>query len=224
MDLFNILLEKITEYAYLAIVLLLSSTGLGVPVPEDLVVIAAGVLSQREQIAAPIGAWLSAFAGVVISDCALFFIGEHFGKAVLHRRSIKRLLHPRRVLRAHRQVHEHGAWMIFAARFIPGSRTATLLISGMMHLSRWKAFFADTTGAAMSVSVQFGLGWWFASNWSLLMEHRPVVLAAGAGLGLLVLGVYAVWRWRCPATRGRGVSLREFKKRHRWGRPVEPSG
>jgi membrane protein DedA with SNARE-associated domain len=80
--------------------------------------------------------------------------------------------------------------MIAASRFIPGTRYPVLLITGMMHLPRWKVLLADGSAAVVTVSLQMFIGWWLAhavANVGQLMEyHMPI------GLGMLAIGVLLV--------------------------------
>lgn len=164
-------------------------TGAGVPISEEIITLAAGFLVYHA-VLDPVLGWITCYVGILVADMIAVYIGWHFGKAVLHRRWIKRLLHPRRVLWAKHQVHEHGAWMIAASRFIPGTRYPVLLITGMMHLPRWKVLLADGSAAVVTVSLQMFIGWWLAhavANVGQLMEyHMPI------GLGMLAIGVLLV--------------------------------
>jgi membrane-associated protein len=174
-------------------------TGVGVPVTEEIITVFAGWLIYHGTLD-PITAWLVCYVGVVIADAMTFYIGWHFGKALLHRRWVKRLLHPKRVLWAHHQVREHGAWMIVASRFIPGMRYATVLISGMMRLERWKYFTAEMSSAAVTVALHLGIGYWLGRMTldfdEAMKKEGPFALAlAGVGV-LLILGYFGVRRMR----------------------------
>ena len=204
LEAFDYLLQQITalaDYAGLSIFVLLVAGGMGVPVSEDIIVLAAGVLAHREVVTPMWWAWLLCYGGVVISDWMVVYIGRHFGKAILHRRWFKRLIHPRRLLWARRQVHDHGAWVVAASRFIPGFRWPTLFISGTMHLKLWKFAIFDCVAAALSVTIQFMLGWLFSSSVGTLMEYRYELSIGLAAFGLGVLVTYFTYRFRTRAER-----------------------
>lgn len=184
----------LSDHAYIGIPMILIATAFGFPMPEDILVIAAGVLAERGVIELSY-AWFACYISILIADSITLYIGWHFGKAVLHRKFIKRMIHPRRVLWARRQVQEHGAWVVFAARFIPGSRLPVVLISGMMHISRVKFLIADASGLILSVSIQLALGWVFSKSIDQFMHHRTEILLGIAGIGILVLLGYTIYRY-----------------------------
>lgn len=77
--------------AYGAILGILLACGLGVPVPEDIILIAAGILAGLENISLT-GALIAGFCGVLAGDIILFFLGRKFGKRVLSSLSSKKSL------------------------------------------------------------------------------------------------------------------------------------
>lgn len=191
---FNNLLALLSQHAYVGLFAIVLGSAVGLPIPEDVPVIAAGMLAERGVITLG-GAWVGCYLAVLTADTITLYIGWHFGKAVLHRRWAKRMIHPRRMLWARRQVHDHGAWVIFAARFIPGSRLPVLLFAGMMHIRRWKFFLADGIGLIFSVSIQLTIGWYFSKSISKFIEYREEMLTLLAMIGVGVLVAYGVWRW-----------------------------
>lgn len=185
--------------AYLAILVVLIISGVGVPISEEIVVIAAGV-AVHEELIGWFWAWVVCYVGILIADSIVIYLGSHFGKAFLHRRWVKRLLHPRRLLHAKHQVHDHGPWVIIASRFIPGSRWPTLLIAGMMHMPYWKCILADGIAASVSVTVQLLLGYYLAKlsrDLKLLDEFTEFSALGGLAIGLAILLIYMLYRrWR----------------------------
>jgi membrane protein DedA with SNARE-associated domain len=190
----------------IALFAVLVITGAGVPITEEVITVFAGVLVHRNGgLNFAIAVWLVCYVGIVIADMITVYLGWHFGRAVLHRRWVKRLLHPRRVMWAHHQVQDHGAWMIAASRFIPGMRYPVLLMAGMMHLPRWKFLTADCLAAVVTVSLQIFIGWWLArvaTNFDDVMKREGPITLALAGVGVvLVIGYFVIRR-----LRGRGAA------------------
>lgn len=184
--------------AYLLMYVVLVTTGAGIPISEELVTMLAGVLAYNGVIDV-MPAWICCYLGIMTADSIIVYIGWHFGKAVLHRRWVKRLLHPRRVLWARHQILEHGAWMIVFSRFIPGTRYATLLIVGMMHIPRWKFLLADGTTAMVTTSVQMAVGFYLAhlfSDWQQVLEYRWAIATITAAVGVAMIIGYVIIRRR----------------------------
>ncbi len=207
------------HWAYLTIFVLLVISGSGLPIAEEIVTVAAGVLVYNDVIdLAP--AWILCYSGVLIADWIVVWIGRHFGRAVLHRKWVKRILHPRRLLHAHHHVHEHGPWVVAVSRFVPGSRWATLLICGMAHLPRWKVMTADALSALVTVTAQIAVGYYLSAlAGSDLRLHEWLAIGGIALAAALIVG-YVVWYRR----RGRGqaprkpIRLGRFKHLRRRGR------
>ncbi len=115
----------LSTYGPFAVFLLLMLTGIGVPLGEDLVIIPAGILIGTGAL----DPWLTAlcaYLGVVSSDFMWFALCWTYGTPLLHKRWFKRLVHPRKLLELKHQIEHRGAWVVFIARFIPGSRTPTI--------------------------------------------------------------------------------------------------
>jgi membrane protein DedA with SNARE-associated domain len=153
--------EFITEYAdylpWIVLGLLLASS-IGIPIGEDIVIIPAGVLIGEQMLAADV--WvptlIAAIVGVATADLLWFTWCSLFGTRLLHRRFIRRTLHPKRLLQAKHQIDLRGVWFIVAARFIPGSRTPAITVAGLMHLRPWR--FAMATWACVLVTAPMQLG------------------------------------------------------------------
>ncbi len=200
LDLFNMLLDQIGQYAYLGIAVMLLVSVAGVPLPEDLVVIATGVMAERGAVEL-LPAWLTVYFAILLADAVTFHIGWYFGHAVVHRRWVKRILHPRRVFWARRQIHEHGAWGIAAARFIPGSRSPVLIISGMMHIKRWKWLLADASTLVVTSCAQLAVGWLLSKSIDRLAQQRTILIVIFIAIGVSVILAYAAYRkWWKPRT------------------------
>src|SRR5258705_243122 len=87
--------ELIGKLGYLGIALLLVLGGLGLPVPEEAPIILAAVLSKSEKMWWPF-ALGSCFAGVLIGDFIVYFLGYYHGEPVLNLRLTQRFLTPAR--------------------------------------------------------------------------------------------------------------------------------
>src|SRR5207244_3906346 len=115
------LLEWITRFSYPAVFLLLSATGIGVPISEDMVLLSAGTLCSTGH--ALIYAMLPiAWAGVLTADTLLFRIGAKLGPKVIEHRRLKKVLTPERIAKVRARFDKYGMWTIFIARFVPGVR------------------------------------------------------------------------------------------------------
>ena len=170
---------------------------LGVPIPEEMPIIAAAVLSHegivRWWLALPV-----CLLGVLSGDMVLYWVGRHWGEQVLNWRVVRLVLSPAReqwlegrVSTACTEDGRHGA----ARHGAPRRR-----VSDRGHCARavWKFVVADAGAAVLGVPLVFGLAYFFTDQIKAIMAdvHR-----AERWLGLVVLLALAtilavgMWRW-----------------------------
>lgn len=131
--------------------------GLGIPLPEDAALIAAGALIYHG--ASAFVALAIAFAGVLAGDVILFLLARRLGPAAYERPLFRRLLPPARRRRIEDLYRRHGGWVVFVARHVVGIRAATFALAGI-HGMRLRRFVAwDALGACTSVPLYTGLGY-----------------------------------------------------------------
>ncbi len=192
-------------YPVLLLILIIAS--LGVPIPEDIPLIVAGVLLRTEDgIASWYGTILVALVGVLTGDLVLYMLGQRWGADVVNHRSVRWIVTPDRFTRLSRRFRVHGTWFCFFGRFLLGVRAAMCLTAGATHFPLWRFLLADFTGALLSVPLFIGLGYWFAGVIPQLREYMrdvQVVMWIGGGVALLILAlVYRARRRRRKARAG----------------------
>jgi membrane-associated protein len=177
------LLALLAQHSYPAIFLLLFACGLGAPLSEDLILVATGALVGKGLASATLAIPV-AYAGVVLGDCCLFLIGRRFGPRVLTHPKLSRLLTPERYARAKARFQKWGAWVVFASRFLAGTRAATFLTAGSLGVPLHRFVLADALGAAVTVPATILLARAGAEH--LDAGALPMVKKVVAGVVLLV--------------------------------------
>ncbi|MEM9658675.1 MAG: DedA family protein, partial [Planctomycetota bacterium] len=77
------MLESLLEAGgYLGIFVFLVLTGCGLPVPEEVGIVLAGVFSAQGRMQ-PELAFLTCLAGALVGDAAVYWIGRRFGRSLL---------------------------------------------------------------------------------------------------------------------------------------------
>lgn len=203
--------EPISRFGPLAVFLLLT-----MPLGEELILIPAGILIGHGSLPFFL-TWAVAFAGVLTSDAIWFFIARHYGTPLLHKRWFKRFAHPRRLLQAKHQIERRGAWFIMTARFIPGSRTAAIIMAGLLQMPTWKFFLAEASLAWFTVLLQIGLGYLIARNIGTEDSARVVLTILAVVVGIAAAGAVTRWvvahrRAGGPAPRAHASWLRRFRR------------
>lgn len=194
--------EHFTYFGIFAVLLLGS---LGVPIPEEMAIVAAAVLSHgaitRWWLALPV-----CFLGVLSGDVVLYWIGRHRGEQVLNWRAVRLVLTLEREQWLNAAYRRHALKTVVTARHVMGLRAAAFLTAGIARVPFWKFIVADAGAAVLSVPLWFGLAYFFTDQITAIVAdvRRAERWLALAGLLALaaVLGV-AVWRWNRRVIKAR---------------------
>ena len=185
------LLDRLT-YAGILLVLLLGS--LGVPIPEEMPIVAAGILSHerlmRWWLALPV-----CLLGVLAGDVTLYWIGRRWGERVLDWRAVRWVLTAEREQWLTERYREHAMKTVAMARHVAGLRAAAFLTAGIAHVPFWKFLVADAAAAAVSVPLAFTLAYLFTNRVTAILadvhrvEHWMAVAALIAVTAALIVYV-----------------------------------
>ena len=188
--------DFLEHFTYAGIFLVLFVAGLGVPIPEEAPVLAAGVLSSvgttRWWVALPV-----CIVGVLAGDTVLYWVGHHWGERVMNWRLVRHVLSPEREEKLKGAYRRHAFKTIFAARHVMGVRAAAFLTAGISHVPFWKFVAADGLAALISVPIGFGIAYFFTDQLDQVLSdvkrvERWLVLVAL----VVVAGFLALAAWR----------------------------
>ncbi|MBV8680706.1 MAG: DedA family protein [Aquitalea sp.] len=201
MDILQILLDFFTGYGYLAVFTVLLVCGFGVPIPEDITLVAGGIISGLGYADVDV-MFLVGMAGVLAGDGIMFFAGHFYGHKVQRFRPIARILTQERFEAVQEKFEKYGTWVLFVARFLPGLRSPIFITAGMTRrVPYWRFLLMDGFAALISVPVWVYLGHYGATQreWLMHMVHRGQVgVLSAVGLLLAVLAiVYFCRRKKC---------------------------
>lgn len=148
----------LTHGSYLGIVLLLTLAGAGLPIPEEVPVVAAGVLSSPSVARLdPLLAFAACLAGAIIGDSVMYGIGRFLGKTYLRDHPwFGRLLHADRERQMESLVRQNGLKMFLLARFLVGVRSPIYLAAGVLRIPYRRFLLVDATCTRSSSALFFG--------------------------------------------------------------------
>ncbi len=181
--------------AYLAIFGVLFVCGLGVPIPEDITLISAGILASMKTISL-IGAMVVGFIGVLVGDALLFSLGRYYGRRVFKLPGFRRIFTDARVEAAEQRVKSNSKFICFTARFLPGLRAPIFLTAGVMGVRPIIFYTLDGFAALISVPIWVLVGFYAAENIEKALKiakHLQIYILLGVGFSV---GVYLFIRWR----------------------------
>jgi membrane protein DedA with SNARE-associated domain len=188
-------LSPLGAYFWLTGILLLC--GLGLPIPEDISLIAAGYFAHKGVFEIHT-AFLVCFAAVLAGDTLAFLMGRLGGRRVLASRLARRYFTPRRQLRVRAYFRKFGSKVVLVGRFTPGFRFTIFFTAGTLHLRPSVFFIYDFSAAAFSVPILVYSAWFFGDKidrvvrYARRTEHGILVVVA---LGAIFIGIKA-WRRR----------------------------
>lgn len=207
----DVLLHQVTPY--LAVSGLLILTGMGLPIPEEVFVISAGIAAHNGHLE-PWLALAACLAGAILGDCVMYGIGYHFGHGLLRDRHwFARYMTPERERQVEDMIHKHGFKVFLTARFLVGVRSPVYVTAGILRMSFRRFVIVDLLCASVVVSLFFGLSFVFAEAFEGLwnsIRRAEIWLTATLGVVAVSALLYFVFRRRRRIYR---IRLRRLKRR-----------
>lgn len=181
--------------AYCAIVGLLLICGLGVPLPEDITLIAAGILaSPAVGSISFVGAVIAGMFGVLMGDAFLYTLGRVYGRRAFQLPVIRSIMNPKRIALAERKIIRNSHLICFTARFLPGLRSPIFLTAGIMGVRPIVFYGLDGFAALISVPLWVFVGYWVGENLDMAMKIAEKVQLSLAAVVITLIAVYLGWR------------------------------
>lgn len=194
----------VARWGYLLVGVTVVLGNLGVPVPEETVLLvggyfaAKGLLDLRALIPTAI---LSATAG----DSLGYWLGRRGGRRLLLRHGGSLGITHERLLRAERYFEHYGVWTVFLARFIAGLRFMAGPLAGAFGMPFTRFLQYNLAGAVVYCSAMVSTAYLSAPFFGRAVH---LIALANWGVALLVLiiglglGGWLLWRPGIPKDSG----------------------
>ena len=208
----GVIIQTITDYPYIGAAAVFMLCGLGLPIPEEIVLLAAGFVCAKFPDKAqlyPMMSWCA--AAIVAGDSIPFLLGKIFGVRLLRLRWLRYLITKRRLAMFDHWFRRRGDLVIVISRFMPGLRVVAFFTAGAMKM-RWTRFLLlDGVGIVLIVPLLTLLGFHSAT---VIEEAFTTVQSVERGLlwGIIIAALFlAGWLWWRRARRSRqsGRDLKE---------------
>jgi membrane protein DedA with SNARE-associated domain len=179
--------QNFDEYGYLGVFAALIAAGFGLPIPEELPVLTAGVLVGHEDTNLRWYFMLPVvIAGVVVGDGVLYGIGRIWGYKLMELSWMKRRLPLEKRLEIEKNFADRGIMVLLGARMLPGIRTPLFVMAGVLRVPLKRFLLADAIYAIPLVNLLFWLAYMLTDQVLVVFnqiqkvqeEYRPLIFVA----------------------------------------------
>lgn len=187
------------KHIYTSVLLASTLEGLGLPLPAEVLFIAAAVVIEQGSATLG-GVILAAVCGNLLGSMVGFSLAYVGGKALIVR--VTRLvgIRPEAISRVEEFFGRYGSLTVFLSRFIGFIRAATIYSAGAARMAPWRFFLYLLAASVVWNSAWAFLAYHFGRGLPELM-HK--VVAHGAAWGVTLLAIYLLIRLVMRWYRGR---------------------
>ncbi len=185
--------EFTDRFHYLGPFAVLLLCGVGLPLPEEVTLIASGLLLYQGKVSfLPIT--LVCISAILIGDSIPYLVGRRMGPRALEHRWVAKILHPERFAIVERKFAEHGSWVVFTCRFLPGIRIPSYFTAGTLGMGYVRFIILDGLGALISVPTSIWIAMKFGDQVDKMREqmenfHLIVSFALVAVLAIVLFRI-----------------------------------
>jgi membrane protein DedA with SNARE-associated domain len=186
----EVVFQWVSTYGYGALFVLLMLGIVGLPVPDETLLVFCGYLISKGRlhpaytlITAVLGSW----CGITLS----YWIGRTLGLGVVHR--FGKYLHfdETRLYRVQRWFEHSGHWALFGGYYIAGVRHLTAVIAGASEVRFGTFVLFAWSGGLLWAAAFLTLGYFIGEDWRRIAElvNRDLVYVSIA----LLLAAVVYW-------------------------------
>ena len=177
--------------AYALLFAVLAGSGLGLPVNEDILLLAAAALTLKG-VMEPLPLIAVAWCGLLVADGLIVHWGHRFGADLLRHRLLARIVHAQRLAAMQQTMRRYGPAYIFLVRFMPGMRTALFFAAGSLKIPYRQLFIYDGAAALVELPLLVYAVRYVGGRWEQIVDavqrFQGVLVPAVLLLVLAALG------------------------------------
>lgn len=196
MNLLDVIANQLGTSSYVGVAALLFATGLGFPIPEEIILVVAGAAAYHGSMHVP-GLVIVAMATIVSGDFAVYSMGRWGGRALLRWKIIRLLLRAERLDEVQKRYSGHLVRAVFTVRFISGLRAPTYFALGMLRMSAHKFVITDCTASLIHTPLFVLIGYAFSykvDDIVIFLHRADRWMATTLIIAALLLAVYIGYR------------------------------
>src|SRR5262252_2721193 len=190
----------LSTWGYLGVFICVFMGNLGIPVPEETVLLTAGFLAGRGDLSLePL--YLVGIGSAVTGDCFGFLFGRTGGQRLFERLAQRFAFVRTRYERLQYFFNAHGSKAVFMARFVAGARFLAGPMAGAAGMPFVRFLGWNIMGAIIWCSLMVTIGYLVGDEvWRAADMIHSTARWIGLGLGAAALIAYLV-RWWMNQTR-----------------------
>ncbi len=197
----ELLIQYAEHFTYLATFILLLLCGLGLPIPEEVLLVISGYIAYKGltslYFTGPVD-----FLGVMGGDLILFYIGRGWAKGVKGHNIIRRFIGDAGLQKVEHVYGKHGNKAIFIARFVSGLRLAVFLSAGIMGTKRRTFIITDAIAGLLDIPIWIGAGYFMGSDIDRVLRYAKdfeylFIIALPFVIAIVVI-LYLHSKWKAP--------------------------
>ncbi|MEV0115232.1 DedA family protein [Streptomyces sp. NPDC050844] len=179
----------VSIYALVGVIIGLES--LGIPLPGEIVLVSAALLSSQHGELNPVVLGICATAGAIIGDSIGYAIGRKGGRPLLAWLEGKFPKHfgAANIATAERSFQKWGMWAVFFGRFVALLRIFAGPLAGVLRMPYWKFLIANVLGgivwAGGTTAVIYYIGV-VAEDWLKRFSYFGLAIAVLIGVGSML--------------------------------------
>lgn len=203
------IVEFFAQYAYQPyfvygfIVLFMTASSFGLPIPEEMTLVSAGLVAYMAKNPAQfppptpdaegvnlVVLSIVCFLAVLGSDILIYFLGKIFGRKIIKTKFFNNRIGQERFDKINNIFKKYSYWACGLFRFTPGVRFPGHLSCGLMGIPLWQFLLVDGMAALVSVPTQVLL---VANYGDVILEKIKQFKIA---LGIVILILIVIWLGR----------------------------
>jgi membrane protein DedA with SNARE-associated domain len=167
----------------LVIALALFLGGLGLPVPENSLLLGGGYAIFKK-VSPSVSSLFLWWLAIVCGDLLLFAAAHWIFTRTATSNLLRRYLSEKRINKYRAALAYRGAWILFLSRFTFGIRAVAYVAAGMAHYPRLRFLVVDGLSVAIQVLLFVGIGYYAGERvqWAKATGEQVAIL-----LGIFVL-------------------------------------
>lgn len=193
------IIATVNAWGYAGIFILMALESSVFPVPSEVVMIPAGVLSARGDLSLVL-VFIAGLAGSILGAVVCYYLAFRLGRAIVYRLAEKYgsffLIRQEHIVKTESYFKNHGEVTIFTSRLLPVVRHLISLPAGFGKMSLKKFCLYTALGAGIWNALLLAVGYAYNAK-SELIEQNISTLAWGATiLAIFIVIMYVAMKQR----------------------------